>query len=86
MASAASIPIIDISESGTQDSARVAKQLVDAAAEHGFVYVRNTGQDISFAQVERAFDIVCGNGWPHPCKPYSPCNVSLRPLRATSVD
>ncbi|KAK5631196.1 hypothetical protein RRF57_006911 [Xylaria bambusicola] len=58
MASAASIPIIDISGSGIQgDSTRVAKQLVDAAAEHGFVYVRNTGHDIAFAQVQQAFDI-----------------------------
>ncbi|KAI0525316.1 hypothetical protein F5B22DRAFT_333367 [Xylaria bambusicola] len=58
MASAASIPIIDISGGGLQgDSTHVAKQLVDAAAEHGFVYVRNTGHDISFAQIQRAFDI-----------------------------
>ncbi|KAJ3564469.1 hypothetical protein NPX13_g7835 [Xylaria arbuscula] len=57
MASTAAIPIIDISGRGDEDDARVAKELVDAAAEHGFVYVRNTGQHLSFAQVEHAFDI-----------------------------
>ncbi|KAI0434697.1 hypothetical protein F5Y09DRAFT_295450 [Xylaria sp. FL1042] len=56
MARAASIPIIDLSgEQG--DLARIAKELVDAAAEHGFIYIKNTGQDISPARVEQAFDI-----------------------------
>ncbi|KAI0913326.1 hypothetical protein F4823DRAFT_577854 [Ustulina deusta] len=56
MARAASIPIIDVSgEQG--DPASIARELVDAAAEHGFVYIRNTGQDLSPAQVEQAFDI-----------------------------
>ncbi len=60
MARAASIPIIDVSgEQG--DPASIARELVDAAAEHGFVYIRNTGQDLSPAQVEQAFDIVCEN-------------------------
>ncbi|KAI1429541.1 2OG-Fe(II) oxygenase superfamily protein [Xylaria sp. FL1777] len=56
MARAASIPIIDIS-GGQEDLASIAKELVDAAAEHGFVYIRNTGQDISLAQIEQAFGI-----------------------------
>ncbi|KAI0537801.1 hypothetical protein GGR58DRAFT_327644 [Xylaria digitata] len=56
MAKAASIPIIDIS-GGEEDYVRVAKELVDAAAEHGFVYIRNAGQDISLPQIEQAFDI-----------------------------
>ncbi|KAI0875009.1 hypothetical protein GGS24DRAFT_457087 [Hypoxylon argillaceum] len=56
MANAASIPIIDIS--GSQgDQAGIAEALVDAAAKHGFVYIRNTGQDISLLQVEQAFSI-----------------------------
>ncbi|KAJ2989786.1 hypothetical protein NUW58_g3293 [Xylaria curta] len=54
MANTASIPVIDISES-QGDQARIAKELVDAAAEYGFVYIRNTGEDISLAQVEHAF-------------------------------
>jgi isopenicillin N synthase-like dioxygenase len=57
MATASYIPIIDISESQT-NPAPIAKGLVDAAVEYGFVYIKNTGQDLSFAQVEQAFDIV----------------------------
>ncbi|KAI0550861.1 hypothetical protein F4679DRAFT_196201 [Xylaria curta] len=56
MANPASIPIIDISES-QGDQVRTAKQLVDAAAQHGFVYIRNTDQYISPAKVEQAFSI-----------------------------
>ncbi|KAI0422067.1 hypothetical protein F5X98DRAFT_326696 [Xylaria grammica] len=56
MAKAASIPIIDISDD-QGDHARIAKELVDAAAEHGFVYIRNTGRDISPAQIQQAFNI-----------------------------
>lgn len=57
MPEAASIPIIDISVDGI-DEVQVAKALVDAAAEHGFVYIKNTGQNISAEQVQGAFDIV----------------------------
>ncbi|KAJ8128852.1 hypothetical protein O1611_g4780 [Lasiodiplodia mahajangana] len=57
MASTTSIPIIDISDS-QGDRARIAEELVDAAAKHGFVYIKNTGQDISASQVEQAFSIV----------------------------
>ncbi|KAI1215114.1 2OG-Fe(II) oxygenase superfamily protein [Annulohypoxylon truncatum] len=56
MAVTASIPIIDISAEGT-DQAQVAKELVDAAVEYGFVYIRNAGRDISTEQIENAFDI-----------------------------
>ncbi|KAI1754496.1 hypothetical protein F4782DRAFT_492792 [Xylaria castorea] len=56
MANPAPIPIIDISES-QGDQVRIAKQLVDAAAQHGFVYIRNTGEDISPAKVEQVFSI-----------------------------
>ncbi|KAI0446679.1 2OG-Fe(II) oxygenase superfamily protein [Xylaria telfairii] len=56
MANPTSIPVIDISES-QGDQVRIAKELVDAATQHGFVYIRNTGQDISSARVEKAFSI-----------------------------
>ncbi|KAK9419817.1 hypothetical protein SUNI508_07066 [Seiridium unicorne] len=56
MAKAATIPIIDISAEGT-DEREVAKALVDAAAEYGFVYIKNTGKDISAEQIQNAFDI-----------------------------
>ncbi|KAL2277246.1 hypothetical protein FJTKL_00107 [Diaporthe vaccinii] len=57
MASAANIPLIDISASGADAQLKVAKELVDAAVEHGFVYIRNTGADIPADAVERAFGL-----------------------------
>ncbi|KAI0969686.1 hypothetical protein F4678DRAFT_437914 [Xylaria arbuscula] len=57
MTRTASIPIIDISSEQGADFARVAKELVDAAVEHGFVYIKNTGKDISYSQIEHAFDV-----------------------------
>ncbi|KAH6655123.1 hypothetical protein BKA67DRAFT_689964 [Truncatella angustata] len=56
MPEAAQIPIIDISAEGA-DELEVAKKLVDAAAEYGFVYIKNAGKDISAQQVQGAFDI-----------------------------
>ncbi|KAI0133155.1 2OG-Fe(II) oxygenase superfamily protein [Hypoxylon sp. NC0597] len=56
MAATASIPIIDISAEGV-DQAWVAKELVDAAVEYGFVYIKNAGRDISSAQIENAFNV-----------------------------
>lgn len=62
MASAAKIPIIDISATGQEEQLQVAKELVDAAVEHGFVYIKNTGADISADAVENAFRLVrCPN-------------------------
>ncbi|KAJ3493785.1 hypothetical protein NLG97_g4513 [Lecanicillium saksenae] len=46
------IPIIDINSA---DEATIGKQLVDAAEEHGFIYIRNLGQDIPVEQVDEAF-------------------------------
>ncbi|TQV93536.1 oxidoreductase, 2OG-Fe(II) oxygenase family [Cordyceps javanica] len=46
------IPIIDINSA---DEATIGKQLVDAAEEYGFIYIRNLGQDISTEQVDEAF-------------------------------
>lgn len=57
MSEAANIPIIDISADRV-DEVEIAKALVDAAAEYGFVYIRNTGKDISAEQVQGAFDLV----------------------------
>lgn len=50
------IPIIDINSA---DEATTGKQLVDAAEEHGFIYIRNLGQDISAEQIDEAFALVC---------------------------
>ncbi|KAG5918705.1 hypothetical protein E4U42_006766 [Claviceps africana] len=47
----ADIPLIDL----CGDPAIVANQLVDAAAEHGFIYIRNLGHDISPASIDEAF-------------------------------
>ncbi|KAI0122837.1 hypothetical protein BJ170DRAFT_704134 [Xylariales sp. AK1849] len=56
MPEAAAIPIIDISADGA-DQLQVAKALVDAAAEYGFVYVKNAGRGISVEQIENAFNV-----------------------------
>lgn len=50
------IPVIDISGSIPEDE--VAKQLVDAAATSGFVYIRNLGQDIPVDAIDRTFELV----------------------------
>lgn len=57
MAGSAAIPIIDISTEGA-DQAQVAKELVDAAVEYGFVYIKNAGRDITAEQIENAFNVV----------------------------
>ncbi|KAH8652405.1 hypothetical protein BX600DRAFT_472504 [Xylariales sp. PMI_506] len=56
MAEAAPIPVIDISAEGA-DEVEVAKALVEAAVEHGFVYIKNTGHDIPAEQIQNAFEI-----------------------------
>ncbi|KOS19674.1 UPF0676 protein [Escovopsis weberi] len=53
MATQADIPIIDLA--GDQDT--VARQLVDAAEEHGFIYIKNLGHDISVRDVDEAFHL-----------------------------
>ena len=57
MPEAAKIPIIDISDAAA-DQAQLASSLVEAAAEYGFVYVRNTGRDLAAEQIDKAFEIV----------------------------
>lgn len=58
MASAAKIPVIDISATGEEEQAKVAKELVEAAIEHGFVYIKNKGTEIPVDAIENAFSIV----------------------------
>ncbi|KAI1390971.1 2OG-Fe(II) oxygenase superfamily protein [Hypoxylon trugodes] len=56
MATTATIPIIDISADGVNQE-QVAKELVDAAVEYGFVYIKNAGREISIKQIENAFNV-----------------------------
>ena len=56
MAEVAKIPVIDISGDG--DQTQVAKELVEAAIEHGFVYIKNSGKDIPVKAVDGAFEMV----------------------------
>jgi isopenicillin N synthase-like dioxygenase len=50
------IPVIDIS--GSLPEADVAKQLVDAAATYGFVYVKSEGRDIPVEAIDSIFQLV----------------------------
>lgn len=59
MTSAAKIPVIDISPTSDEAQAKVAHELVEAAIEHGFVYIKNRGADIPAEAVANAFDLVC---------------------------
>ena len=54
MAVSADIPIIDIS--GDQDE--VARQLVQAAEDHGFIYIKNLGKNIATPDIDEAFKLV----------------------------
>lgn len=54
MAVSADIPIIDISG----DQSEVARQLVDAAEDHGFIYIKNLGKDIAPSNIDEAFKLV----------------------------
>ncbi|KAK0752192.1 hypothetical protein B0T18DRAFT_404321 [Schizothecium vesticola] len=56
MTQVANIPIIDISDDA-QDQAQVARDLVDAAIEHGFIYIKNTGNDIPLKAIDAAFEL-----------------------------
>jgi hypothetical protein len=64
MAEIAKIPVIDIS--GDNDQTQVAKELVEAAIEHGFVYIKNTGKDIPVDVIDAAFDMVTEQSSPMP--------------------
>jgi isopenicillin N synthase-like dioxygenase len=54
MANSANIPIIDLAG----DQAEVARQLVNAAEEHGFIYIKNLGNDIPPKDIDGAFELV----------------------------
>ena len=53
------IPVIDIS--GTTSEQKVAEQLVNASARHGFLYIKNEGKDIPVDSINNMFEIVSGN-------------------------
>ena len=53
--SAGLIPVIDIS--GSAPEYDVAEQLVNAAARHGFLYIKNEGKDIPIDAIENMFEI-----------------------------
>jgi hypothetical protein len=57
MVEAAKIPVIDISAEG-EDQKKIAKELVEAAITHGFLYIKNTGSDIPVDAVDAAFNMV----------------------------
>lgn len=63
MAPNANIPIIDIAAPGV-DRTSIARQLVDAAVEHGFIYIRNTGKYINLGDIDAAFDLVTSSFFP----------------------
>ncbi|EKD19968.1 hypothetical protein MBM_01920 [Drepanopeziza brunnea f. sp. 'multigermtubi' MB_m1] len=67
------IPIIDISASLPQSE--VAKQLVDAAATYGFVYVKNEGKDIPVEAIESIFDL-SKKFFKSPVAEKEPCKIS----------
>lgn len=48
------IPVIDL----TGPESEVAKQLVDAAATYGFVYIKSLGKDIPVEAIDGIFDLV----------------------------
>lgn len=56
MVSQVQIPIVDIS--GSESDSSIANQLVNAATVHGFVYIKNFGEDIAIKDIEDAFDLV----------------------------
>ena len=60
MAESANIPVIDIA-SGRPEG-EVAKELVDAAVEFGFIYIRCGGMDVK--AIERAFELVSFASYP----------------------
>ena len=62
MAVSADIPIINLS--GPEKD--VARQLVSAAEDHGFIYIKNLGKDIPGADIDEAFRLV-GKSKPGPC-------------------
>jgi isopenicillin N synthase-like dioxygenase len=57
------IPVIDLPwaddyTGSDAETSTAARRLVDAAADHGFVYIRNQGTGFTNMNVDEAFDIV----------------------------
>jgi isopenicillin N synthase-like dioxygenase len=50
------IPVIDLS--GSLPEYELAKELVNAVATYGFVYIKNEGKDIPVGEIDRIFDLV----------------------------
>jgi isopenicillin N synthase-like dioxygenase len=48
------LPVIDV----TKAVEETAKQLVDAVATHGFVYLKNNHDEIPPAEIDEMFDLV----------------------------
>lgn len=48
------IPVLDIST----PNAQVGRELVDAAARYGFVFIRNQGSEIPPTEIGQAFELV----------------------------
>lgn len=53
------IPVIDLS--GSLPESQIAKEIVDAAATYGFIYVKNEGKDIPVEVIDGIFDLVRRN-------------------------
>jgi isopenicillin N synthase-like dioxygenase len=48
------LPLIDV----TKTDGQTAKQLVDAVATHGFVYLKNNNGEIPPGEIDEVFDLV----------------------------
>ncbi|KAF7909403.1 uncharacterized protein EAF01_003121 [Botrytis porri] len=67
------IPVIDIS--GSVPQSEVAKQLVDAAATFGFVYLKNLGKDIPVDAIDRTFEL-SRKFFSSPIEEKLPCKIA----------
>ncbi|TGO31924.1 hypothetical protein BHYA_0380g00040 [Botrytis hyacinthi] len=67
------IPVIDIS--GSVPQSEVAKQLVDAAATFGFVYIKNLGKDIPVDAIDRTFEL-SQKFFSSPVEEKLPCKIA----------
>ena len=50
------IPVIDLQ--GSLPEYELAKELVNAVATYGFVYIKNEGKDIPVGEIDHIFDLV----------------------------
>lgn len=53
----ARIPVVDICSQKNSESA-IAQELLEAAIDNGFVYIKNTGQDIPIEAIDHIFEYV----------------------------